>query len=287
MATTDRSTRDMVVRKMMIDFTDAKVYWSPGQPEFSQIMNAASASLPELEPFLCKVVNAAREKLSEHDVELARDAALFVGQEGRHSRLHRQFNDTLIKEGYTWLHKLQKELHDHLEDIRVRRGHKFALAYSEAFETFGPLAASFCFDKGRDLFTPWDEPTVYLWLWHMAEEYEHRTVCNYLYRELYDDYFTRIRALYAFCVHFLGWVMRVAFQLIRTDRNSGRLPNTWLSRVREVKALFRLFSFVMPRLVVRGLKPHHDPALLPPPSGVMSLLAAASERYGVADPPQR
>ena len=287
MATDDRSTRDLAVRKVILDFSDAKAHWSPAQPEFSHMMNGVSACLPDLEPFLCKVVSSARAELPDDAVELARDATLFLGQEGRHSRLHRQFNKTLIAEGYTWLAELQKELHDDLEDIRLRRGHKFALAYAEAFETFGPLGARFFFDKAKDIFTPWDEPTVYLWLWHFAEEYEHRTVCNYLYRELYDDYLTRVWALAYMSVHLLGWVMKVAFRLIRTDRETGRIPDKWRSRARLVRAVCRLGGYVMPRLAVRGLQRHYDPATLPPPEGAMRLLAEASERYGIADPPPR
>lgn len=283
----DRSTRDLAVRKVMLDFSDAKALWSPGQPEFSHLMNACSACLPELEPFLCKVVNTARDELPEDADELIRDATLFLGQEGRHSRMHRQFNETLVREGYTCLREPVKHLRDDFNDMRRNKGHKFSLAYAEAFETFGPLGALFFFDKAKDIFTPWDEPTVFLWLWHFAEEYEHRTVCNYLYKELYNDYWTRVRVLGYMCVHLLGWVVRLAFQLVRTDRENGQIPDPWRSRVRMARALFRVSTYVFPRLLFRGLQPNYDPAILKPPQGAMRLLAEASERYGIAEPPPR
>ena len=47
--------------------------------------------------------------------------------------------------------------------------------------------SQFFFEEAGDVLYDWDEPTVYLWLWHFAEEYEHRSVCNHLFNEVYDQ----------------------------------------------------------------------------------------------------
>ena len=214
----------MEARKVDLDFSQAEVYWNPADPEYCQLLNAISSMLPELEGLLIKAVRDVARRLPESTAEdFRRDVKLFVQQEGRHSRLHKRFNDRLVAEGYDFLPPMIARIAADFDRFYEQKGPKFALAYAEGFETFGPLVSTFFFERAGVLMADWDEPTTYLWLWHFAEEYEHRTVCNYLYREVYDDYWYRIYAFWYATFHLFGYSFLVAMRLLAADRKRGRL----------------------------------------------------------------
>jgi predicted metal-dependent hydrolase len=274
----------MDVRKVDLDFSDAKVYWNPADPEYCQLLNAISSMLPDLEGLLIKAVRAAQEQLPEGTAEQFRtEVRTFVSQEGRHSRLHKRFNDMLVADGYDFLPPMQKKMAADFDRI-FARGPKFALAYSEGFETFGPLVSSFFFERAGVLMADWDEPTTYLWLWHFAEEYEHRTVCNYLYRAVYDDYWFRIYAFWYATLHLFGYSFRVALRLLATDRRRGRLrAGAWRTRLNMARVLAKLFGFMLPRILGHCMRPGYDPARIPPPRHTLAFLEQASARYGIVE----
>jgi uncharacterized protein len=275
----------MEARKVDLDFSQAKVYWNPADPEYCQLLNGISSMLPELEGLLIKAVRDSVPLLPpETAEEFRRDVRLFVQQEGRHSRLHKRFNDMLVGEGYDWLPAMIAKMGADFDRFYAQKGHKFALAYSEGFETFGPLVSTFFFERAGVLMADWDEPTTYLWLWHFAEEYEHRTVCNYLYREVYDDYWYRVYAFWYATLHLFGYSFRVALRLLATDRKRGRIPaNAWRSRLNMGRVLVKLFGFMLPKILFNCMRPSYDPARIPQPKHTLAFLEEASRRYGIVE----
>lgn len=273
----------MEVRKVVLDFSDAEVHWSPGNPEYSQLLNAVSVGLPPIEQFLVKVVRRVREAVPEGD-PLRDDADTFVGQEGRHARLHSQFNRELRRD-YPEIAPHEQRFRDDLDRFLETRDLRFCLAYCEGFETVGPIVAAYFFERGKHYMRDWDEPTVFLWLWHFAEEYEHRTVCNYLFKEVYGSYWHRIHGLVYLLAH-APWRLSFVFrELMSADRREGRIVGPIRSRLRFARVLAGLVAYAAPRLV-KAFKPTYDPGPIPAPARCVSLLAAASERYGVADGPR-
>jgi predicted metal-dependent hydrolase len=272
-------------RKVDLDFSQAKVYWNPADPEYCQLLNAISSMLPDLEGLLIKAVRDTVPLLPASTAEeFRRTVRLFVQQEGRHSRMHKKFNDMLVAEGYDWLPGMIAKMRADFDRFHATKGPKFALAYSEGFETFGPLVSTFFFERAGVLMADWDEPTTYLWLWHFAEEYEHRTVCNYLYREVYDDYWYRIYAFWYATIHLFGYSFRVALRLLATDRRRGRIPaSAWRSRLNMGRVLVKLFGFMLPKILLNCMRPSYDPARIPQPKHTLAFLEAASQRYGVAE----
>jgi uncharacterized protein len=158
---------------------------------------------------------------------------------------------------------------------------KFCLAYCEGFETFGPMISNFYFRDAPDLMKDVDQETCYLWLWHIAEEYEHRTVCNDAYEELHDDYWMRIYGLWFAAIHLTRHSLRVARHLIAKGRERGAIPDRIRSRWRYARVLARIFGSVLPALVFRCMRPSYDPGPLPPPGNVLAVLDEAAARYGV------
>lgn len=274
----------MQVRKVDIDFSDAKVHWNAAEPEFSHLLNAISSFIPALEGFLNRTVKVARDQLPEGREALRHDTDIFVAQEIAHTQMHLRFNRKLQEAGYAWLSDAIEGMKADFRRFSDQKGHRFSLAYAEGFETFGPFMVSFFFDRGRDLMKDWHEPTCYLWLWHFSEEYEHRTVCSDLYKSLYGSYFYRVGVLWYAFVHLFGYAWRTSNRMIADDRRSGVIPDPWRSRWRHARVLGRFFGYLMPRLVLKAMSPRFDPADVQAPPQVMAFLDDVSARYQVRRP---
>src|SRR2546427_10799549 len=93
------SDMDLKLRKVDIDFSDAKIHWNPQYPEFSHVFNAFSVGAPCIEPFLIKVMRPIKDRLPESATELRRAVAPFNSQEGRHYRMHMKFSTVLHQAG--------------------------------------------------------------------------------------------------------------------------------------------------------------------------------------------
>jgi hypothetical protein len=271
----------MQVRKVEIDFSNARIHWVPSQPEYSQIFNAISTCVPYLEPFLIKTVRECQSKIESGP--LRRDVDLFISQEARHFKLHMRLNRLIRDAGYP-IGEAEQKIKADYERYLKSKGLKFCLAYSEGFETFGPILCGFFFEGVPEYMSDYDEPSVYLYLWHLAEEYEHRTVCNYLYKELYGGYWYRIYGMWFAMLHLFGYTLRLAKKLIAVDIDQGTITGRWRSRLRYWKILWRLAAYMGPRVLFVCHRPGYDPATLPPPPNVMAFLADASNRYGIVEP---
>lgn len=274
-------------RKVELDFTRAKICWAEDEPEYCHLLNGISSMLHYLEPYLIKVVRRARKELPAGQYpQLAQDVTMFCAQEGWHSKLHTQFNAKLVDSGYPWMSAEADKMRDDFAGFLANRSLKFCLAYAEGFETFGPIVSQFFFEEAGELMAEWDEPTVYLWLWHFAEEYEHRTVCNYLYKAVYDDYVMRVYGLWYAAIHLFGYSVRVANSMIRADLATGRIRGPrWASRLRFARVLQRLFGYILPKLVFRCMRTNYDPATIPAPRNSLEFLRRVSDRYEVRKPP--
>src|SRR5271167_519644 len=99
-----RRSATMELRRVQLDFSDAKIIFADGQPEYCHLLNGVSSMLHHLEGFLMKTVRQSREQLPADATEsLRRDVEVFCQQEGWHSRLHAQFNAKLVGHGYFWM----------------------------------------------------------------------------------------------------------------------------------------------------------------------------------------
>eukprot|EP00611_Tribonema_gayanum_P029927 TRINITY_DN8163_c0_g1_i1.p1 TRINITY_DN8163_c0_g1~~TRINITY_DN8163_c0_g1_i1.p1 ORF type:complete len:284 (+),score=39.86 TRINITY_DN8163_c0_g1_i1:174-1025(+) len=270
----------MKVRELDIDFTKAKIYWAPEDPEFSQFWNGSSTFLPYLEPFLNKAVREGSNRLPDDQAALKEDCRIFIAQEGRHYRNHAKFNQVLRDSGYPGLAAREAKMKADYDRFWNEKGLKYSLGYAEGFETLGPVIACFFLEGARELHkASVDDPTADLWRWHLAEEYEHRHVCNYLFHQTYPNaYWYR---LYGICYagrHMLTYMISTAFYLLNEDYKSGKIKKPWLSRLRTVGMLARLFAYVLPR-VVKCLGPRYDPINLPAPARCMEVLAEAEAKW--------
>ena len=272
----------MELRRVELDFSDAEVRWTPNEPEYAHLFNAVSSYVPYLEGMMNKAVMTLEKQLPAGAEGLRHDVRNFTWQEGRHARLHMQYN-YLLQDAYPWLEAEQKKIRADFTRFVEQKGPKFTLAYSEGFETHGPYIARYFFEDSGGRLSDWDQPSVYLWLWHFAEEYEHRTVCNHLFHELYGSYWYRLYGIMYATIHLFSYVGRVSAKMARWDRVTGEIPDVWPSRLRRARAVAGLGRVVVPGLL-KALHPRYDPAEFPAPRRSMELLAEASRKYGVREP---
>lgn len=260
----------MQARQPPLDFERALPHWSRHR-EFAHAFNAASTTLPHLEPYLNRVVRQARDRLAPEQHDLREAARVFMQQEANHYKMHQRYNATLYRAGYGGLLRFEEQLKADYEGFLANRSLQFNLAYSEGFESLGIIYAAFFFERIDDLLEGADPAVTLLWRWHLAEEFEHRRVCYDLYQTLFGGYWGRIYGLaYAFC-HLGAYGQRATAYLIAADRRSMSFGARLRSRWRNISYQMRLMGFALPR-VLAVLSPFYDPSRRGAPRGVEDLL---------------
>jgi len=274
----------MKIRNIDIDFSSAKLHWTPDDPEFAQFWNGASTFLPYLEPFLNRTVRAGMDLLPEDATYLREECRIFIAQEGRHYKNHEKFNTFVRASGYPELARREAKMKADYERFWTTKGHKYCMGYAEGFETLGPIIACFFLEGSRELQKPnVDDPTADLWRWHLAEEYEHRHVANYLFHAVYKSYWYRLWGICYSAPHMLGYMIGTGLYMVREDWKNGRIKDPWRSRVRFASMIVRLFAYIIPR-VIKSIHPKYDPINLPPPERCMEVLEQSEERWGKPKP---
>lgn len=215
-----------VVRRLLIDLeAPLERDWCGGDPFRTALFNALSMSFPVGEQFFIDSVRAALERLpDERRAEFAARAQGFVGQEATHRRIHSLFNEHLAHQGLvnTW------ERHALLR-IRwmadVDRRHW--LGATAAYEHFTAVLAQWLL--GHPQVLAGAEPRLRtMWLWHSAEEIEHRSLAFDLYRAIGGNRRWRVKWFRRATFFF---VADAVWQTLSNLRRSGALWRwrTWRS----------------------------------------------------------
>ncbi|ARS28736.1 metal-dependent hydrolase [Sphingomonas sp. KC8] len=265
----------MIPRNPRITFEDALPHWAPNH-SFAQITNAGSTSLPNVETYLNKVV--ARAALEIEDDQLKEDMRLFMAQEGNHYRQHRLFNKTLYTR-YPKLKVFEDELGRDYERMLARTSLKMNAAYCEGFESTGIIYAEFFFEQIDDLTKDADQRLVKLWRWHLAEEFEHRTVCFDIHNALGGGYFRRILGFIWASIHLGRYSKRVSEYMLSVDRET-MTPEQRRESIRlEKQYSARLGRFVLPHML-KVFSPRYNPRTKRAPRGSFELLSEIAAAGG-------
>ena len=248
----------MTVRAMPFDFGDKNGHWNAASPEFSHIVNSASLAMPYLEPYLIRSMRAAREQIS--DPELQTELDLYVKQEAAHYKQHRQFNDTLRAAGYRCVDAIEERLDRDYKRLGKEKSLKFNLAYAEGFESMALAIGQMLIEDRVFLFGDSDSHVASLVLWHFVEEIEHKNVAFDVLHHLHPGYFTRIGGLIYATAHIFWRTGQGYRALLREDGlwQQGR------TRLRMLKLLFRIFCNIGPKWL-RIFKPGYHPSQIADP----------------------
>jgi predicted metal-dependent hydrolase len=210
----------LTVRKLLIDLqTPFAVRWCAGDAFKTAFFNALSMSFPLGEQYFMDSVRAGLRTLPEAEqARFAAEVQGFVGQEATHRRIHSLFNAQLAQQGFD--NAMERRIarrvqaHAHL-DVRMHVGATAATEHLTALFADWMLAHPEAMDGT-------EERLRTLWLWHSAEESEHRSTAFDMYLATGGNHAWRVRLF-----RYVTWTFF-------TDVARQTVRNLW-----HDKALFR------------------------------------------------
>lgn len=219
---------DLVVRRLLVDLeAPIAARWCGGDAFRTALFNALSMSFPVGEQFFIDSVRGGLEAVPpEQRGRFASDVRGFVGQEATHRRLHGLFNGHLAQQGLVngWGARAARRL-----KRMDGKDPRHAVAITAAYEHFTAIMADWML-KNADVLAGSDERLQTLWLWHAAEECEHKSVAFDLYRAMGGDDAWRLRWFRRITLLFVADALR---QTVDNLRRTGMLWRwaTWQSAV--------------------------------------------------------
>jgi predicted metal-dependent hydrolase len=271
----------MQARFPKFDFSRFRAHWAPN-PEFAQSYNAFSIVPAYIEPYLVKVMTRAKRQLDPAYATLHGEMKIFIRQEVQHCKQHVAFNKFMHEAGYEGMLPIEKDYNADYERMFATRSLKFNLAYCEGFEALGCAAAEVWFsDALAPLLAGADAYAVDLWKWHLAEEFEHRTVCYDVFKTMYgqgfwnsmiNGYFYRLYGFFYAVRHINSYTIRCASYLIGKDREGVSPEELERSKAREKTFQKAVKKATLPRLL-RVLSPFYNPRHKRMPQSMSDLLA--------------
>ena len=248
----------LLARKPQIDFSQAPVIWTR-VPEFAFHWNGSSVVTPYVEHFLNNVMNEVRSGHCADRPALKREIDEFIRQESTHARYHITFNKRLIEEGYSGVTVVVDRMIKDLQTIRETRSLTFCVAYCAGFENIATFLARYIFEECDELLDGADPRGANLLLWHVAEEFEHRSVCHEALKAVGGGYFRRVwGVLYAFR-HVYGSFNRATDALLGKYRMTLTEAERAASARQQARLNRRLLAYALPRLALLML-PNFDPS---------------------------
>lgn len=221
----------LVVRRLLIDLDQAiERHWCDGDAFLTAWFNALSMSFPVGEQFFIDAVRNGFKALPEAQQSHFREEVQgFVGQEATHRRLHGLFNARIERHGLRndWAPRARQRL-ALLEGSDVRH----SVAITAANEHFTALFAEWLLAHPQVLGR--SEPRLQtLWLWHSAEEAEHKCTAFDLYQALGGSHAWRVTWMRRVTLIFLSDVLRQTVSNLRADGTLWHW-STWRSAARHL-----------------------------------------------------
>lgn len=222
---------ELVVRKLLIDFEQpVQRHWCSGDAFLTAWFNALSMSFPVGEQFFIDSVrNGLKALPSEKQSALRDEVQGFIGQEATHRRIHALFNGQIEKHGLVneWAPRADQRM-KLLEGTDPRH----SLAITAANEHFTALFAEWMLSHPQVL--DGCEPRLKtLWLWHSAEEAEHKCTAFDLYQALDGSHTWRVKWMRRITLVFLMDALRQTVNNLQHDGTLWRW-STWRSAARHM-----------------------------------------------------
>lgn len=229
----------LTVRRLLIDLEQPIArQWCGGDAFLTAWFNALSMSFPVGEQFFIDSVRTGFKALPpEKQAELQDEVQGFVGQEATHRRIHGLFNQHLTTQGLdnAWERRAKKRL-DKMGDVNPLH----PLGVTAANEHFTALFAEWLLAR-PELFDGTEPRLKAMWLWHSAEEAEHKSTAFDLYQALGGSLEWRSKWMKRVTWIFLTDTLRQTANNLQRDGTLWRW-STWSSAWRHLlgkQGLFR------------------------------------------------
>jgi uncharacterized protein len=218
----------LTVRRLRVDL-DAPLprHWAGGAFR-TAFFNALSMSFPQGEQaFIDSLKKGLAALPPEAQARFATEVQGFIGQEATHRHVHARFNAQLVRQGLvnTWEARILAR-RPHLEQLDVRNW----VAVTAATEHLTAVFAEYLLARPQVLADA-PEPLRVLWMWHSAEESEHRSTAFDLYHALGGAHPWRVGIFKVVLRLFLLDLARQTLRNLWRDGSWWR-PSTWADAAR-------------------------------------------------------
>ena len=216
----------LTIRRLLVDLdTPLPRHWCGGDAFRTAFFNALSMSFPAGEQlFIDSVKKGMAELPAEQQACFAAEVQGFIGQEATHRRIHQRFNQHLLIQGLK--NRYEERIVSRrpmLESLNTRNW----LAVTAATEHFTAIFADHLLTHPSLL--QGTEPRLRdMWLWHSAEETEHRCTAFDLYVALGGNHEWRCRIFKAVAWNFAADTARQTLLNLWRD-GSWWQPSIWAS----------------------------------------------------------
>lgn len=247
----------VTARRVSFDYEEpVPVCWTPRQPELAAAANSVSLMMPYVEPY---VVRSVRSVLDDLEPGLAAEARSFIGQELRHHAQHRRFNEHLRRQ-VPGLARIERWISSSYDHLSRRCSREFSLAFAAGSETVAFSLARWTERHSAQLFRDADPLVTTLFMWHLAEEVEHKSVAFDVYRCVDGS---RLRYLWASAVSvalLTLFTILGSATMLHSQRRLFRPTTWWRLTVWSLSIAFE----ILPNLFVSSMRDHHPDDLADP-----------------------
>ena len=212
--------------------------------------------MPYAEPFVVRSIKAVVDRLDE---PLRSAAVAYARQEGQHHAQHRRFNDLVVAR-HPVLRLNERWMGRAYRVIERRSSPDFGVAFAAGFESVAYVAARWVASRHTTLLGGADPAARDLFLWHLAEEVEHKSVAFEVHEAIGGRRFRYAVAmmLSAFLLAWFSFANTLAMLAV-----TGRILNP----LAHLRLLFWSISFVfdlLPAMAVSAMPGHHPRDLVDP-----------------------
>ena len=165
-----------MVRRIRFDWSETETdLWHHSMPEFGAGANAISLLMPHAEPYVIAMLRAGIDE-GDIDQRTLDETEILIAQEAAHFNAHKAFNKSLTSLSRTArvLDRLGARIFAGLRS----RSKAFGIAFAAAFEILAFCSARWAEAGLRSYFGGADERSATLFLWHLAEEIEHKGIAH-------------------------------------------------------------------------------------------------------------
>lgn len=243
-------------RRMRINFDNVPMHWAT-EATFSTFINSGSILASSLEPYMNRVMARARDVLPPEKAHVRETIDNFIAQEGHHYRVHAGLNKQLFKT-YPKLREFEEQMKRDMMEAEKSQSLLHNLGWCVAFENVAMYIALLNYNR-IDLFkNSRDRRIAILFLWHTAEEFEHRSACHDVFGALTNSYTLRIKTLFVFSKFFGAWNDKIVDYMLEVDR-AAMTPDERVRSVRFEKWYKRLLFRSVTLNMSQILLPFYDP----------------------------
>lgn len=249
--------------------TPVPLAWHRTMPELAIAANSISLLMPYVEPLIAKTMRAAAPQLDE---PLRSTTEQFARQELAHHVQHRRFNDALAEQ-CPGIRRVERWMRWSYGRIARKRSPAFRIAFAAGSEA-GAFGIARWIDRHvAVLFDDADPDVAALFLWHLAEEVEHKAAAHDVFEATGGGRLRYLAATALSMAMLVGFTVAGCVVMLHRTRRL-HLPVAWF---RLSRWAISLAFTLLPMLLASCLR-SHDPRALADPGYLVQWLRGLDAR---------